>query len=124
MVHGAANVTIGGSSAGLGNVITGNLLAGVALTGLDTSGVIVEGNGIGTDSTGTGAEANEIGVSIVGATANTIGGTVALARNVISGNRTEGTRDHRLRRSRGGILNVVEGNLIGTNAAGTARVRQ
>src|SRR5262249_8634357 len=59
------------------------------------------------------------GIEIV-STNNTIGGTTAAARNVISGN---GQNEQS-----GGILitgafasgNLVEGNYIGTNAAGTA----
>ena len=44
-----------------------------------------------------------------------IGGTTAAARNVISGNGNGGIEI-------GGNANVVQGNFIGTNAAGTAAV--
>ena len=51
-----------------------------------------------------------------GATGNTIGGTIAAARNVISGNGNDGV----LLDYPGVSANVVEGNYIGLNAAGTA----
>jgi len=119
-VNNAANITIGGSTAGQGNVISGNPGEGVALNGEKTSGVLVEGNEIGTNASGTDAVANGIGVSIAGATANTIGGTVAVARNVISGNTTDGVEITSAGGAAAATLNVVEGNLIGTNAAGKA----
>jgi len=119
-VNNASNITIGGPTSGLGNVISGNPGQGVALTGAGTSAVAVEGNNIGTDSSGTVALANGIGVSIVGATANTIGGTVTGARNVIAGNTTLGVEITGSAPSLVASLNVVEGNFIGTNAAGKA----
>ena len=121
-VNNTANITIGGATSGQGNVISGNPGDGISLKNAGTSGVTVEGNDIGTDPSGTVAMANGIGVSIAGAMANTIGGLVAVARNVISGNTTDGIQ---ITSSPPGpaigpaaSLNVVEGNYIGTNAAG------
>ena len=55
------------------------------------------------------------GVDIVyGAQNNTVGGTTAAARNVISGNLHEGV----LIGFAGTANNVVEGNFIGTDATG------
>jgi len=119
-VDNAPNITIGGSTPGQGNVISGNPGVGVALTGAKTSGVIVEGNEIGTDAAGTDSLANGIGVSIAGAVSDIVGGTVAVARNVISGNTTDGVDITSSAPAAAASLNVVEGNLIGTNAAGTA----
>ena len=52
-----------------------------------TTGNVVEGNYIGTDVTGTIALANSAAAwTIIDASGNTIGGTTAAARNVISGN--------------------------------------
>ena len=120
IVNGATNITIGGSTPGQGNVISGNPSPGIALAGAGTSRVVVAGNRIGTDATGMDPLPNTTGVSIVGATANTIGGNVLAARNVISGNRGDGIDIT----GPGGVgaaaLNVVEGNYIGTNAAGKA----
>ena len=88
-----------------------------------TIGNVVEGNFIGTNATGngtpTGINSNPGGNGVWisdGASGNTIGGTTASARNIISGNAGDGV-------DIGGIStkgNVVEGNYIGTNAAGTA----
>ena len=83
---------------------------------------MVEGDYIGTDVTGTKALANgQDGVQIVGgATFNTVGGTTAGARDIISGNAILGV----FILATGTEHNVVEGDYIGTNAAGTGAVAQ
>ncbi len=110
--------TIGGTTAGAGNVISGNL---VGITGNVTSSLIA-GNLIGTDATGTTAIPNAEGI-FLGAFTTTIGGTTAGARNIISG--TSGAQAGTLAEPGAGITlsgasDLVEGNYIGTNAAGTA----
>ena len=89
---GPSNSTIGGTSAGEGNVISGNTRHGVEIQG--AAGNFIQGNFIGTDVTGTLDVGNsQRGVSIVaGAADNTIGGTTAGAGNVISGNNQESLR--------------------------------
>ena len=79
---------------------------------------MVEGNYIGTNATGTAAVANNIWRLSSNAPNNTIGGTTAGARNVISGNCVVRCFHQRVY----GFGNVVEGNYIGTNATGTAAV--
>jgi hypothetical protein len=74
---------------------------------------IIQGNYIGVDSTGTLARANHTGILLSGSANNVIGGTTAAARNVISSNTFDGIE-------LGGTNNLVQGNFIGTNAAGTA----
>jgi hypothetical protein len=109
-------VTVGGAAAGAGNVISGNG-DGVALQTAAASGDVVQGNDIGTDVSGTHAVANRFGVLInVGASANTVGGTTAAARNVIGGSTFDGVDIS----DAGTSGNVVEGNYIGTDASGTA----
>jgi hypothetical protein len=77
---------------------------------------VIEGNFIGTDATGTMALSNTgRGVFINGASKNTIGGTVAAARNVISGNDDHGVQIG----GNGSTGNLVQGNFIGTDVTGT-----
>lgn len=81
-VSGAATgITIGSATAGEENVISGNFDAGVSID--DGSEIVVDGNYIGVDVTGTSSIANFTGVLVLSA-GNTIGTTAA--GNVISGN--------------------------------------
>jgi hypothetical protein len=123
---GATNNTIGGSSAAARNVISGNTGHGVNLTGSGTTDNVVTGNFIGTNAAGTAALGN-LGDGVLidgGAHGNTVGGTSAAARNVISGNNPAGNFNF------GGIVitgatssaNVVQGNYIGLNKDGIAPV--
>jgi titin len=116
----AGSNTIGGASVAARNVISGNLHNGVWLTTSAATGNLVQGNFIGTDSTGAADLGNaQIGVKVDGtASSNTIGGTAAVAGNVISGNDQHGV----LLLSPGVAGNLVQGNLIGTDAGGTANV--
>ena len=108
------------SNAILNNVISGNYSEGLRLSDPGTSANLVQGNFIGTDATGTTPVPNGfLGLSIyTGATNNTVGGTSGTARNVISGNYSEGLRIQGL----GVSWNLVEGNFIGTDASGTSAV--
>ncbi len=120
------NCTIGGTNPGDRNVISGNLgtvysgESGSAGNGIylgSTYNVVIQGNLIGTDVTGTSALGNAgDGISAVFIFGDlTVGGTTAAARNIISGNHSYGV-------ALGEIYApaIVEGNYIGTNAAGTA----
>jgi hypothetical protein len=117
---------IGGTVPGARNVISGNDLPGVALGHTEPVGNLVQGNFIGTNAAGTAALGNngaglifggvDVNVNLVTATKNTVGGTTAAARNVISGNFGQGVEIN----NRGSAENFVQGNFIGTNAAGTA----
>lgn len=82
-----------------------------------TDMIAVEGCFLGTDPTGTSASQNSNGVQSDG-TPNTglrIGGTTPAVRNLISGN---GIGIF----TRSGMNHVIQGNFLGTNAAGTASV--
>ena len=84
-----------------------------------TTGNKVQGNFIGTDVTGTLDLGNVVnGVIIERRRDNTVGGTVAGARNVISGNTNDGVHIN----GAGASGNNVLGNFIGTSAVGTAAV--
>ncbi len=76
---------------------------------------MIEGNLIGTDATGSSAIPNQIGVNIESfAFANTVGGTVAGAGNVISANPYDGVQIVQ------SSANQVLGNLDPRDALGTA----
>jgi hypothetical protein len=110
VIGGAHDNTIGGTAAGAGNVISGNVGDGIDV--FASTGTVIQGNYIGTDATGTLAIANSTGVTISGSN-NLIGGPAAGARNVISGNLGDGVTIF------GGSGNTIQGNYIGTDAAGT-----
>lgn len=86
---------------------------------LDTPGAHrVEGCFIGTDITGTlaGDPSNGSGFGIRSSGPVVIGGLAPAARNVISGNPYLGIRNS------SGVAITAQGNLIGTNAAGTTAI--
>ena len=111
----ATGDTIGGTAAGAGNLISGNVAAGVGIYSVTPTDIVIVGNRIGTNADGTAGIANYYGVDMDnGASGNTVGGTVAGAGNLISGNSVRGlyiSSD-----------NLIWGNLIGTNADGTAAI--
>jgi titin len=118
-LNGAGSITVGGTASGAGNVISDNTMAGIYLTGSTASGNTIEGNVIGTNAAGTAALANgTYGIALVSAGGgNTIGGVTASARNLISGNSNIGVAA-----SGSTTGTVIEGNYIGTNAAGTGKL--
>jgi CSLREA domain-containing protein/uncharacterized repeat protein (TIGR01451 family) len=87
-------------------------------------GNTIAGNLLGTDSTGNAALPNRGGViSYLGSDANTIGGATPADRNVISGNLWNGIELNGVEIAgfdAGSANNVVQGNFLGTNAAGEA----
>ena len=87
LLYGASN-TVGGTSSGTGNLISGNGGDGVDIIYQAAQYNLVEGNLIGTDASGTGNLGNqEGGVSIFyGASDNTVGGLAVGAGNVIANN--------------------------------------
>ncbi len=117
---GAGNNTIGGTTAGAGNTISGNLDEGVLISDPGTTGNLVEANLIGTDAAGTHALGNDgAGIAIQNsATDNTIGGTPPAARNVISGDSWNGLNISGI----GTTGNVVEGDFLGTDITGSQRL--
>ncbi len=119
--NGAANNLIGGSTQAARNVISGNSGEGVVIFGAESFNT-VQGNYIGTNATGTLALGNSgSGVQIVGADSNTV------RDNLISGNMADGihlTTDSANFNANGQFaeLNVLQGNFIGVNAAGTEAI--
>ena len=95
------------------NSFTGN---GITITGGGQHGIV--GNFIGTDASGTQAKPNaKVGITITGSSVNTIGGTIAKQRNLISGNTVQGIA------FKDSIGNTVQGNLVGTNITGDAAIQ-
>jgi hypothetical protein len=110
LIQNTSGVTIGGTAAGAGNQISGNS-NGILLAG-NASGNLIQGNLIGTDATGTHALGNNLGVVFSGGGSNTIGGTSAAARNVVSGNQDSGIN------LTGSDGNLIQGNYIGADVTG------
>lgn len=89
---------------------------GILVQGFEASSNKIQGNFVGTNAVGNSDLGNGVnGVRIVGADANLVGGTVAAARNVVSGNANDGVSIFD-----GAGLNRVEGNYVGTDKRGTA----
>src|SRR5207244_10942808 len=107
----------GGTTAAARNIISGNTSDGIQITDSGTTGNVVEGNYIGNNAPGTAAMANgQDGVSIqAGASSNTIGGTTANARNVVSGNSSIGIHVF----GSGTNANLIAGDFVGINVAGS-----
>ena len=123
--RGSSGNVIGGTVAGAGNIISGNDGEGVLLAGGTMNVNFIQGNYIGTDVTGTVAIGNgtasnpAAGIHLQSVFNTTIGGTTALARNVISGNKGPG-----IVLAEGNVGGptgtLVLGNFIGTQADGTS----
>jgi parallel beta-helix repeat protein len=107
--------TIGGTAAGTGNLISGNSSFGIDITVNNSTGNIAQGNLIGTDASGTFNIGNgNGGIRILNAPNNVIGGAAAAARNVISGNASNGI----IASAANG--NNIQGNFIGVDISGNA----
>jgi len=124
ILHGDEN-TIGGTAAGAGNLISGNggavssvgIIIETSDAAVAATGNEVSGNLIGTDVSGTVDLGNtSVGVRIQSSPRNTVGGTVPEARNVISGNESDGI----FIAGGGADSNQVLGNYIGTDITGGA----
>jgi hypothetical protein len=115
---------VGGTIPGAGNLISGNGASGVKVG--SRARATVQGNRIGTDASGTAAIPNgwsaiqsyQDGVTAVDAAQARVGGPSPQARNVISGNTASGVAVYGA--ATGNV--EIQGNFIGTDAAGFAAV--
>jgi parallel beta-helix repeat protein len=108
-----AGNTIGGNTPGAGNLISGNTYQGISL---NANATLIQGNDIGTTESANAAIPNgSDGLDVTGNN-NTIGGTISGAGNVLSGNAGDGIQLVSANKT------LVQGNLIGTNAAGSAAI--
>jgi len=103
-----------GGSTVRGLAIT-NFRAGNGIVLQDCDNNVIQSNYIGVAPDGTTARANVRGIFLNNSDHNLIGGTTAAARNVLSGNNNGIVIT--------GAANTIQGNFIGTNAAGTAALR-
>ncbi len=105
---------IGGTGAGAGNVISAN---GNGIV-VDMPFGTIQGNFIGTNAAGTAAIGNQANGILVNQPSTNIGGAGS-ARNVISGNGLSGITVFGTAST---TSNVIQGNYLGLNAAGTAGI--
>ena len=112
----ATDTTIGGTTEEARNVISGNAGNGIFISaGTNASNTKVEGNYVGISASGVSDLGNGGSGVRVEAPGTFIGGTATGARNVISGNGGAGI----LFNGSNTVDNLVQGNFIGTKAAGT-----
>ncbi len=110
-VLGANNMTIGGNTPQLANLLSGNDSHGILFTNFNSS--IVQGNYIGTKADGVSALGNAgNGIHLTGGSAvfNTIGGAAAGEPNTIAFNGNDGVS-----LPDAGVGNVIRGNSIFSN---------
>src|SRR5262249_25563751 len=107
----ASENDIGGTQAGLGNVISGNKGNGIEILEADASGNVIVGNIIGFDRMASTAVGNSQNGVVLAFGNNTVGGTQAGAGNIIAGNSAAGIY------IANSTANKVYGNRVGTNIA-------
>ena len=114
-----SGLTIGGTVANSGNVISGNNNDGIKLA--NSGSVTIQGNKIGLNNDGTADLGNSnSGILIETSGSNTIGGTTSSARNYISGNGGDGIK---IAPPVGTANdNVIKFNYIGTNQTGLGAI--
>jgi uncharacterized repeat protein (TIGR01451 family) len=117
LVEDGTGMTIGGTAAGAGNLISGNS-TGVAFAypagnPFTPDNNLIQGNLIGTDPTGTVAVGNLFGMVVQSGQSNIIGGSAAGARNVVSGNYSNG-----IELNEAAEYTTVQGNYVGVDSSG------
>ncbi|NSW45807.1 MAG: T9SS type A sorting domain-containing protein [Bacteroidales bacterium] len=104
-----------------GNVIANNIISGNTANGIvikKSNNTSIIGNKIGCDFNGTHPIPNENGITADSSSNNVIGGLLSSERNIISGNSQSGI----LITGRTSTNNIVQGNYIGIDVTGTAKL--
>ena len=110
---GVTGLTLGGAGCVLRGFVI-NRFHNDGLVGLNVSGLEIQGNYIGTTSSGNTAAANlQRGMYLSGGSNHVVGGSAAAQGNVVSGNGTRGIT------IAGGTGHSVQGNRIGVGADGS-----
>jgi len=111
IIHESGGIVVGGVGESAGNVISGQLENGMVVQGASHN-IGIEGNKIGTSSSGDVAIANgTYGILVTsGSSDNTIGGKHKAAANIIGRNGRSGVRLFEA-----GTGNEISGNVIGVN---------
>ncbi len=115
-------ITLGGGDSTLRGLVINRFTTGVIA---DSDRNVIAGNFVGTDAAGVADLGNLLnGIVIVSGAGNLVGGASAAARNVVSGNVENnivvGGFDTNFTPSP--ARTIIQGNYVGTNAAGTSRV--
>jgi len=92
------------------NLISGNDDEGIVIDDDESNGIVIQGNFIGTDASGTAAIPNRVGIELDG-DGHAIGGTTEGLGNLVSGNESTGIEID-------GDGNIVQGNFVGTDITG------
>ncbi len=110
LIDSSANNSIGGNTAGAGNVVTGSSSADINVSGNGSRANFIAGNKIGTDATGlVGLSGAAIGIFLNQAPANAIGDASGLGANIIANHPVAGVQLFGSQAQ----ANVVAGNVIG-----------
>ncbi|MBY0525337.1 MAG: right-handed parallel beta-helix repeat-containing protein [Gemmataceae bacterium] len=106
-----SNNVVGGATAALRNLVSGNTGVGILIGGATATGNTIQGNFIGVNAAGTGAQGNTLeGILVQGASGNTI------TANVVGRNQTGITL------YLGANNNTVSNNFIGTDLGVTVNL--
>ncbi|MGI9107393.1 MAG: carboxypeptidase regulatory-like domain-containing protein [Pyrinomonadaceae bacterium] len=112
---GQAGLSINASNSTIRGLVINRFGNGIFISGGNSN--VVQGNFIGTNAAGTAALGNTFNAVFVNGVSNTvIGGSVPEARNLLSGNGTNGV----LLQNNGAANNTVQGNYIGTDVTGAS----
>jgi CSLREA domain-containing protein len=109
---------------GAGSTIEGLAINRFSLNGIELQGggCTIAGNFVGTNPQGNAAEPNQNdGIHISSSSSIIIGGTTPGARDIVSGNQLDGIHIVGTTASPA-TGNIIEGNFVGVNAAGTGSV--